>query len=110
MGFSRQEYWSGLPCRPPGDLRNPGIKPRSPALQADSLPSEPPGKPKVNTPGLVSGSESPVLPRPRRHRHQGGLGGAGSGECHGNPEALALVESRRMGWGAPGGGGCGGEE
>ena len=38
MGFSRQEYWSGLPCPPPGDLPNPGIEPRSPALQADSLP------------------------------------------------------------------------
>ena len=37
-GVSRQEYWSGLPCSPPGDLPNPGIKPRSPALQADSLP------------------------------------------------------------------------
>ena len=35
------EYWSGLPCRPPGDLPNPGIKPRSPALQVDSLPAEP---------------------------------------------------------------------
>ena len=45
MGFSSQEYWSGLPC-PPGDLPNPGIEPRSPTLQADSLPSEPPGKPK----------------------------------------------------------------
>ena len=44
MGFSRQEYWSGLPCPPPGELPDPGIKPRSPALQADSLPSEPPGK------------------------------------------------------------------
>ena len=43
MNFSRQEYWYGLPCPPPGDLPNPGIKPRSPALQADSLPSEPPG-------------------------------------------------------------------
>ena len=44
MGFSRQEYWSGLPCPPPGYLPNPGIQPRSPALQADSLPPEPPGK------------------------------------------------------------------
>ena len=52
MGFSRQEYWSGLPCPPPGHPLNPGIKPRSPALQADSLPSEIPGKPK-NT-GMVS--------------------------------------------------------
>ena len=44
MGFSGQEYWSGVPCPPPGDLLNPGIKPRSSTLQADSLPSEPPGK------------------------------------------------------------------
>ena len=46
MGFPRQECWSGLPCPPPGDLSNLGIKARSPALQADSLPSEPPAKPK----------------------------------------------------------------
>ena len=46
MGFSRQEYWSGLPCPPPGDLLDPRIKPvspASPALQADSLPTEPLG-------------------------------------------------------------------
>ena len=42
LGFSRQESWSGLPFPLPGDLPNPGIKPRSPALWADSLPSEPP--------------------------------------------------------------------
>ena len=42
-GFSRQEYCNGLPCPPPGDLPNPGIEPMSPALQEDSLPSEPPG-------------------------------------------------------------------
>ena len=44
MGFSRQEYWTGLPFPSPGDLPDPGIKPRSPALQADALTSEPPGK------------------------------------------------------------------
>ena len=44
--FSQQEYWSGLPCSPPGDLPNPGIKPRSPTMQADSLLLEPPGKSK----------------------------------------------------------------
>ena len=44
MGFFRQEYWSGLPFPSPGDLPNPEIEPESPALQADSLPSEPPGK------------------------------------------------------------------
>jgi len=43
MGFSRQEYWSGLPCPPPGSLPDPGIEPRSPTLQADSVPSEPRG-------------------------------------------------------------------
>ena len=46
MGFSRQEYWSGFPFPSPGDFPNPGTEPRSPALQADSLPSEPPGKPQ----------------------------------------------------------------
>ena len=45
MEFSRQEYWSGLPFPSPGDLPKPGIKPGSPALQADGLTSEPPGKP-----------------------------------------------------------------
>ena len=45
MGFSRQEYWSGLPFPPPGDLLDPGIKPGSSALQVDLLPSEPRGKP-----------------------------------------------------------------
>ena len=46
MQFSRQEDWSGLPCPPPGDLPDPGIKHGSPVSQADSLPSEPPGKPR----------------------------------------------------------------
>ena len=46
MGFSRQEYWSGLPFPSPGDLPDPGIEPRSPTLQADALTSEPPGKPE----------------------------------------------------------------
>ena len=44
MGFSKQEYWSGLPFPPPGDLPDPGIKPAVPALQADSLLLESPGK------------------------------------------------------------------
>ena len=46
MGFSRQEYWSGLPFPSPGGLPDPGIEPRSPALQADSLPNELQGKPQ----------------------------------------------------------------
>ena len=45
-GFSRQEYWNGLPFSSPGDLPDPGIEPRSPALQAAALPSKPPGKHK----------------------------------------------------------------
>ena len=48
MEFSRQEYWSGLPFTSAADLPNPGIEPGSPALQADSLPSEPPGKPYIH--------------------------------------------------------------
>ena len=44
LGFSRQDYWSGLLFPSPGDLPDPGIEPGSPSLQTDSLPSEPPGK------------------------------------------------------------------
>ena len=47
MGFSRQEYWNGLPFPPPGDLPDPGIELWSPTLQADSLPSEPPRNPYI---------------------------------------------------------------
>ena len=53
MGFSRQEYWSGLPFPSPGDLSNPGIEPRSPALEADALTYEPPGKPYVIMPSVL---------------------------------------------------------
>ena len=58
MGFSKQEYWSGLPCPPPGDLPDPGIKPRSPvspALQANSLPLSHRGSPRklVNIPKII---------------------------------------------------------
>ena len=53
-GFSRQESWCGLPCPPPGDLLNPGIKPRSPALQADSLLTELQGKPKAFLKAVIS--------------------------------------------------------
>ena len=53
MKFSKQEYWSGLPFPSPGDLTNLGIEPRSPALQADSLPSGPPRKPLTHSKGLM---------------------------------------------------------
>ena len=54
-GFFRQEYWYKLTCPPPGDFPNPGIEPRSPTFQADSLPSEPPGKPKNTKVGSNTG-------------------------------------------------------
>ena len=61
MGFSRQEYWSGLPFPSPEDLLNPGIKPRSPALQADSLPTELHGSyPKVQ--GSIQIETSEISP------------------------------------------------
>ena len=47
MGFSRQEYWSGLPFPSPGDFPDPGIEPGSPAMEADALTSEPQGKPNL---------------------------------------------------------------
>ena len=47
MGFSRQEYWSGLPCPPPGDLPNPGIEPKSLALWEDSFHLSPQGSPRI---------------------------------------------------------------
>ena len=52
MGFSRQEYWSGLPVPSPGDLPDPEIEPMSPTLQADALTSEPPGKPIFQLPNI----------------------------------------------------------
>ena len=61
MGFSRQECWSGLPFPSPGDLPNPGIKPGSPTLQADALPSAPPGKPMTNLDSVLK-SRDVTLP------------------------------------------------
>ena len=55
MGFSRQEYWSGLPFPSLGDLPNPGTEPESATLQADSLPSEPLGKPDCCVAGVYWG-------------------------------------------------------
>ena len=62
MGFSRQEYWSGLPFPSPGDLPEPGIEPGCPTMQADSLLSEPPGKPQFQSmesemPSMLSGAD-----------------------------------------------------
>ena len=63
MGFSRREYWSGLPFPSPGDLSDPGIEPESPASQADSLPSEPPGTLQRRNGHL--GRDASVTPYPR---------------------------------------------
>ena len=59
MSFSREEYWSGLPFPSPRDLPNPGIKPGSPALWTDALPSEPPGKPISESHSVVYYSLQP---------------------------------------------------
>ena len=59
MGFSRQEYWSGLPFPSPGDLPDPGIEPGSPALEADALTSEPPGS-SISTMDFPGGSDGKV--------------------------------------------------
>ena len=58
MGFSRQEYWSGLPFPSPGDLPDPGIEPGSPTLQADALTSEPPGKFSLKGKDLINIKDS----------------------------------------------------
>ena len=58
MGFSRPQYWSGFPCPSPGDLPYSGIKPRSPALQADSLPFELPREPTSGDDYLLKNEEN----------------------------------------------------
>ena len=69
MGFSRQEYWSGLPCPPPGDPPNPGTEPGSPALQADSLLPEPPGQPPKHTRPPQGHYTVGPFPRPSSIQH-----------------------------------------
>ena len=67
--FSRQECWSGLPFPSPGDLPNPGIEPESPALQADALPSEPPGKQILDDLGSSRGGRGPwTEPRKKKKK------------------------------------------
>ena len=61
MGLSRQEYWGALSFPSPGDLSDPGIEPRSPALQADALPSEPPGKIYISTTQCIFPLANPQL-------------------------------------------------
>ena len=61
MGFFRQEYQSGLPFPSPGDLPDPGMEPVSPALQVDSLPAKPSGKPLLVLRSLIHVKDEPVL-------------------------------------------------
>ena len=113
MGFSRQEHWCGEPFPPPGDLPDPGIEPRSPALKANALSSGPPGKPQ--SPACFKGAKAagagqcfyvlPPLPwLPRRHSGKEsicsvGAGGSvpGSGRSpgggNGNPLQYSRLES-----------------
>ena len=77
MEFSRQEYWSGLPFPSPEDLLNPGIEPRSPALQADSLPSESPGSLAPSKPRSLSVHENP-------------------GPCHSHPPRASYRTCRQL--------------
>ena len=65
--FCRQEYWSRLPFPPPGDLPNPGTEPRSPTMQADSLPVELPGKPQLYPSEVVSNKSGLSLPLQTQH-------------------------------------------
>ena len=67
MEFSRQEYWSGMSFPSPGDLPDPGIEPRSPALQADSLPAEPQGKPRSTGVGSLSLLQQTFLTQESNH-------------------------------------------
>ena len=71
MGFSRQEYWSGLPFASPGGLPDPGIEPGSPTSQADSLLPEPPGKPccHLDSEGLGPGRQVGPHSRPQTQIH-----------------------------------------
>ena len=78
MEFPRQGYCSELPCPPPEDRPNPGIEPRSPALQADSLPSEPPGKPSIGI--LMPDSRLGLTAQTTLEVHSSGWNGEAA--CH----------------------------
>ena len=81
MGFSRQHYWSGVPFPSPGDLPNPGIEPGSPALEADALTSEPPGKTELGSASALFkiSHRAPTLPE----EYVSPLKGEGAGDQKG---------------------------
>ena len=98
MGFSRPEYWSGLPFPSPEDLPNPGIEPRFPTLQADALTSEPPGKPRNRLPTPVFLGFPDGLAGKKSACNVGNLGSiAGLGRVpgggHGNPLQYSCLEN-----------------
>ena len=85
MGLSRKEHWSGLPCPPPWDRPNPGIQPRSPSLQVDSLPFEPPGSQALETVSKRLVALASLFTGTSR----------GSGEGSGNPLQSSCLENPR---------------
>ena len=101
MGILQQKYWSGLPFPSSGDLPDPGIEPGSPASQALSLPSEPPGKPREakclvgKTPS--SGQSFPSAHKPSQSRHGGQIGRVEFISIHkdGTPEGASLRATPR---------------
>ena len=101
MGFSGQEYWSGLPFPSPGDLPDPGMEPGSPALQADSLPSELPGKPlqykiKIKKKIPFTNPSGSVSKESDYNAGDPGLipgSGRSSGEGNGNPPQYSYLEN-----------------
>ena len=102
MGFSRQEYWSGLPFPSPGDLSNPGIESRSPTLQVDCLPAEPSGKPPsslTRDQTYTSCIESKVLTigPPGKSQQYLTASAITDGEGNGNPLQYSCLENPRDG-------------
>ena len=114
MGFSRQEYWGGFPCPPPGDLPDPGIELKSPALAGGSLPLVTPGKPVL---GLVVGIYPKLGDLKEKKRHlshavsevrspgTAELGGSGLESLRKlQPTVTGSVVVQRLDWGSGGGG------
>jgi len=97
MEFSRQEYWSRLPFPSPGNLPHPGIEPRSPELQADSLLSEPPGEPRET----IYKQQVKNLPANVGNQVSIPESGRSPGEGNGNPLQYSCLENsmdRGTGW------------